>query len=564
MAGATSSERGARTGGELLIDQLARHGVEHVFAVPGESFLAALDALRDRALRLTVCRHEGGAAMMAEAVGKLTGRPGVCLVARGPGATNAAHGLHLAQQDSTPMIALVGQVARGSRERDALQELSYRDVFGSICKWVAEIDDPARIPELVSRAFYTATAGRPGPVLLALPEDVLAARAEVPDAPPFAPVETWPGARELEALGARLRDARAPVVLAGGSRWSAAAVAALHRFAERFALPVATTFRRDDLFDALHPSYAGDLGVGPNPALRARVAGADVVLAIGGRLGEVTSQGYELLDIPDASHALVHVHPGAEELGRVYRPALAIHASPAAFCPALDTLPPPRTPPWRAATAAAHAEYLAWSETATPQPGEVNLGELVVWLRAHLPAHAIITTGAGSFTAWVHRFFRFRRHGQLAAPVAGAMGYGLPAAIAARLLDPDRPVVCVTGDGDFLMTGQELVTAVQYRLRLTVVVVDNRRYGTIRVHQERAYPGRAVATDLHSPDFAAQARACGAAGFTVARTADFAAAFRAAQACAGPALIHVEVDPRTGTPEETLDEIRTRARAQPA
>ncbi len=552
---------GTRTGGEILVDQLLIHGVQHVFCVPGESYLAALDAFHDRKIDLTVCRQEGGAAMMAEAVGKATGRPGICFVTRGPGATNASPGIHIAQQDSTPLIVFVGQVGREMKERDAFQELDYKAVFGSICKWVTEIDDPARIPELVSRAFYTATSGRPGPVVIALPEDMLTERVAVPDAPAFEPVETWPGQADMVRLQTMLRAAKSPLVLAGGSRWSEAAWASLHRFAERFAIPVATTFRRSSLFDALHPCYAGDLGIGPNPKLLARVKAADLILMIGSRMSEMASQSYTLFEIPGVRQTLVHVHPGAEELGRVYHPRLAIHAAPSAFCAALEGLQPPDDIVWREETGTAHADYLAWTGKATPQPGPVNFGEIMVWLRENLPADAIITNGAGNFAGWVHRFFRFRRLAQHVAPTSGSMGYGLPAAVGMKTLYPERTVVCLAGDGDFLMNGQEFMTAVQYGRPFVTVIVDNGLYGTIRMHQEREYPGRKVATTLQNPDFVAYAKAFGGAGFLVERTADFPKAFEAAIASGKPALIHLKVDPNAILPGATLDSIREKALA---
>jgi acetolactate synthase-1/2/3 large subunit len=550
---------GSRTGGEILVDQLVVHGVEHAFCVPGESYLAALDAFYDRNVALTVCRQEGGAAMMAESLGKATGRPGICFVTRGPGATNASPGLHIARQDSTPLILFVGQIAREMREREAFQELDFRAVFGSIAKWATEIDDPARIPEFISRAFHTATSGRPGPVVVALPEDMLTERVIVPDAPAFEPVETWPGLTEMSKLQKLLWAAERPVMLLGGSRWSADACAAVARFAERFALPVATTFRRGHLFDALHPSYAGDLGIGPNPKLLARIKAADLVVLVGGRLGEMPSQSYTLFDIPGPQTTFVHVHPGAEELGRVYKPQLAIHASPAAFAASLEGLQPPNEIKWRDEIKIAHADYLAWTEKPTDQPGGVNLGAVMVWLRENLPPEAIITNGAGNFAGWVHRFFRFRRFAQHIAPTAGSMGYGVPAAVGLKRLYPDRPVVCISGDGDFLMNGQEFATAVQYDLPVIIVVADNSLYGTIRMHQEREYPGRVVATDLRNPDFAAYARAFGGVGAIVEKTADFASAFRAAEKSGKPAIIHLKIDPEAATPMATLTAIRNKA-----
>jgi acetolactate synthase-1/2/3 large subunit len=550
---------GTRTGGEILVDQLAIHGVRHVFCVPGESYLAALDAFHDSKIALTVCRHESAAAMMAETVGKVTGRPGICFVTRGPGASNAAAGIHIARQDSSPMIVFVGQVARHMREREAFQELDYRAVFGSIAKWATEIDDPARIPELVSRAFHTACNGRPGPVVIALPEDMLGERVVVPDASAFESVETWPGLTDMSRLQKLLWASKRPVALVGGSRWSEQACAALMRFAERFALPVATTFRRGHLFDALHPCYAGDMGIGPNPKLLARVKGADLVLLIGGRMSEMSSQGYTLFDIPEPQMTLVHVHPGAEELGRVYHPHLAIQAAPTAFCSALEGLQPPNEIAWQGEAAIAHADYLAWSEKATEQPGAVNLGEVLVWLRENLPPEAIITNGAGNFAAWIHRFYRFRKFATHIGPTSGSMGYGFPAAVAMKLLHPERTVVCVAGDGDFLMTGQDLATAVQYNLPVIVVLADNSLYGTIRMHQERHYPGRVIATALTNPDFVAYAKAFGGFGVLVEKTADFPAAFAAAQISGKPSLIHLTIDPEAIAPAATLSGIREKA-----
>jgi acetolactate synthase I/II/III large subunit len=553
---------GTRTAAEVLIDQLVIHGVRHAFCVPGESYIAALDAFHDRDIAVTVCRHESGAAIMAEAQGKATGRPGICFVTRGPGATHASAGVHIARQDSTPLILFVGQIAREMREREAFQELDYRAVFGSIAKWATEIDDPARIPELVSRAFYTATSGRPGPVVIALPEDMLVERIAVPDAPAFEPVETWPGATDMSRLQKLLWAAARPIALVGGSRWSQPACAALERFATRFALPVATTFRRAHLFDPAHPCYAGDLGIGPNPKLLARVKAADLILLIGGRLGEMPSQGYTLIDIPGPRQTLVHVFPGVEELGRVYRPHLAINAAPTAFAAALEGLQPPNEVSWKGEAAAAHADFLAWTDTPTAVPGPINLGEIVVALRDKLPADAVICNGAGNFSIWVHRYTRYRCYGSELAPISGSMGYGVPAAIGMKRLAPERTVVAFAGDGDFLMTGQEFATAVQYDLPIIIVVVDNGMYGTIRMHQERHYPGRVVATGLKNPDFAAYARAFGGYGATVEKTADFFPAFEAAQRSGKPAILHLKVDPEALTPTMSLTATREKAQAR--
>jgi acetolactate synthase-1/2/3 large subunit len=551
-----------RTAAEVLVDQLIVNGVRHVFCVPGESYLAVLDAFHDRDIEVTVCRHEAGAAFMAEAVGKATGRPGICFVTRGPGSTNAAHGIHIAHQDSTPMIMFVGQVARDMKERDAFQELDYRAAFGGIAKWATEIDDPARVPEIVSRAFYTATGGRPGPVVIALPEDMLTERISVPNAPAFEPVETWPGATDMMKLQKMLWGAERPVMLLGGSRWSVAAHAAIARFAERFALPVATTFRRGALFDALHPCYAGDLGIGPNPKLIERVKAADLILLVGGRLGEMPSQSYTLFDIPGPQTTLVHVHPGAEELGRVYKPHLAIHAAPTAFAAAAEGLQPPNEIAWQAGTKIAHADYLAWTEQPTEQPGGVNLGAVMVWLRENLPEDAILCNGAGNFASWIHRFFRFRRFAQHIAPTSGSMGYGVPAAIGIKRLYPERTVVCIAGDGDFLMNSQEYATAAQYDLPIITVIADNGLYGTIRMHQEREYPGRVSATVLKNPDFVAYARAFGGFGAVVEKTADFPKAFQAAQKSGKPAVIQLKIDPEAITPAMTLAKIGAAARAR--
>ncbi|MDO8876571.1 MAG: thiamine pyrophosphate-binding protein [Pseudolabrys sp.] len=550
---------GTRTGGQILIDQLAIHGVTHAFCVPGESYLAALDALHDSKIKLTICRHEGAAAMMAEAVGKTTGRPGICFVTRGPGATNAAAGVHIARQDSSPMILFVGQVGRDMREREAFQELDYRAVFGTVAKWATEIDDAARIPEIVSRAFHTACNGRPGPVVIALPEDMLTDRALASDATAFEPVEIWPGLTDMSRLQKMLWAAKRPIALIGGSRWSEQATAAMMRFAERFALPVATTFRRAHLFDALHPCYAGDFGIGPNPKLLARVKGADLVLLIGDRMSEMSSQSYTAFGIPEPQMKLVHVHPGSEELGRVYHPALAINASPTAFCAALEGLQPPNEISWRGESDTAHADFLAWTEKATPLPGPVNLGEIMVWLRDNLPADSFITNGAGNFATWVNRFYRFRKYATLVGPTSGSMGYGLPAALAMKTLHKDRAVVCIAGDGDFMMTGNDFATAAQYDLAVIVVLWDNGTYGTIRMHQEREYPGRVVGTELKNPDFVAYAKAFGGFGILVEKTADFPAAFAAAQKSGKPAIIHLKVDEEPLTPGLSMSAIREKA-----
>jgi len=549
-----------RSAAEVLVDQLRIHGVRHVFCVPGESYLAVLDAFHDSDLTVTVCRQEAGAAIMAEAVGKVTGRPGVCFVTRGPGATNAAHGIHIARQDSTPLVMFVGQVARETREREAFQELDYRAVFGSMAKWATEIDDAARVPEIVSRVFHTAANGRPGPVVVAIPEDMLVERIAVDDAPPFSAIETSPGLDEMQKFAELLAAARAPVAVLGGSRWSQEACDRMARFAEKYKLPVCTTFRRGHLFDQTHSCYAGDLGIGPNPKLLERIKSSDLVIVIGGRLGELPSQHYTLFDIPRPQHPFVHVHPGAEELGRVYSPHLAINATPTAFTAALETRKFSRAAAGEAK--AANADYRAWTDKPTEQPGAVNFGAVMIWLRENLARDAFLCNGAGNYAAWIHRFFRFRRFAQQVAPASGSMGYGVPAAVAMKRLHPEHQVICIAGDGDFLMNGQEFATAVQYDLPFTTIVFDNGMYGTIRMHQEREYPGRISATDLRNPDFAAYARAFGGFGVSVERTEDFPAAFRAAEASGKPAIVRLAIDPEAITPGTTLAKIRARAVAE--
>jgi acetolactate synthase-1/2/3 large subunit len=545
-----------RTGGQLIVEALEANGVDRLYCVPGESYLAVLDALHDSKIRTIVCRQEGGAAMMADCHGKLTGRPGVCFVTRGPGSTNASAGIHIAMQDSTPVILFVGQVARGIRDREAFQEVDYRRFFGGIAKWVTEIDDPARIPELVTRAFAVATSGRPGPVVIALPEDVLTEQAEAPAALPFVPVETSPSAAQVKEVAGLLASAERPIAILGGSRWTAGSRSAFEKAAEGWALPVGCSFRRQMLFDHLHPCYAGDVGIGINPELAAAIREADLVLLVGGRLGEMPSSDYTLLESPYPDQKLVHVHADAGELGRVYRPTLAINASPDAFALAFAETRPEAPPRWEERTERLHAAYLAWSTPPETGPGAVQMGPIMRYLEEALPEDAILTNGAGNYATWVHRFHRFRRFGTQAAPTSGSMGYGTPAAVAAKELFPERTVVAFAGDGCFLMNGQEFATAVQYGLPIVVIVVNNGIYGTIRMHQEREYPGRVVATDLKNPDFAALARAYGGHGETVEKTADFAPAFERARASGRPAIVEVRLDPEAITPTRTLTDIR--------
>lgn len=555
----------ARTGGQILVDQLKLHGTSHVFCVPGESYLAVLDALHDADIETIVCRQEGGAAYMAEAVGKSTGKPGIVMVTRGPGATNASCGIHVASQDSTPLIMFVGQVARDMKEREAFQELDYKAVFGTMAKWVVEIDRAERIPEIVSRAFHVATQGRPGPVVIALPEDMLTDMVEVQDARPYQPVVMKPGTADMEALQKRLLSARSPIVLAGGSGWNEQGVRDLVSFAENFDLPVAVTFRRQMLFPADHPNFAGDLGIGPNPKLLQRVKDADLVILLGGRLSEMPSQSYTLLDIPGDGEKLVHIHPGAEELNKVYRAGLGILATPHAFAEAAAALAKPNAVNWSGSATAAHGEYLAWSDPSKIQTaGAVQMSQVMAHLKQVMPADTVYCNGAGNYATWVHRFWPFRSFASQLAPTSGTMGYGVPASVAAKAMEPSRAVIAFAGDGCFMMNGQEFATAIQYDLPIIVVVVDNGMYGTIRMHQEREYPGRISATALKNPDFAALARSYGGHGETVRRTEEFGAALERARASGKASIIHCLIDPEAITPARSLTDIRNASLAAKA
>ncbi|ACP25898.1 acetolactate synthase large subunit [Sinorhizobium fredii NGR234] len=546
-----------KTGGQLVVEALVANGVKRISCVPGESYLAVLDALYDTDIDVVVCRQEGGAAMMADTWGRLTGEPGICMVTRGPGATNASAGLHVARQDSVPLILFIGQVQREAREREAFQEIEYRRALTEVAKWVGEIDDPARIPEFVTRAFAVATSGRPGPVVLTLPEDMLTESTEAPAARAHQPVESHPGPAQMARLTALLADAKRPIAILGGTRWSAESVAEFQRFAERWHLPVGCSFRRQMLFDHLNPMYAGDVGIGINPALAKEIKEADLILLLGGRLSEMPSSSYTLVDVPYPKQTLVHVHPDPSELGRVYRPDLAIAASPRDFVAALGDVEPAGTPVWAQRTAAMHQAYLKWSTPPEIGPGEVQMGPIMNWIEANTAPDAIFTNGAGNYATWLHRFHRFRRYGTQAAPASGSMGYGLPAAVAAKHLHRDREVICFAGDGCFLMHGQEFATAVRYDLPIMVLVINNGIYGTIRMHQERDYPGRVSGTDLTNPDFAALARAYGGHGETVERTEEFADAFLRARASGRPAIVEIKLDPEAITPTRTLSEIRS-------
>jgi acetolactate synthase-1/2/3 large subunit len=548
-----------KTGGQLIVDALEANGTDRIFCVPGESYLAVLDALHDSTIRTIVCRQEGGAAMMADCQGRLTGKPGICFVTRGPGATNSSAGIHIAMQDSIPLILFIGQVASHAKEREAFQEVDYKRFFGDIAKWVVEIDDASRIPEFVTRAFAVATSGRPGPVVISLPEDMLTSVVEAPVAVPYTPVETRPGEAELDALEGLLAKAKRPFVILGGTRWDADAVARMRTIAEAWSLPVGCSFRRQMLFDHLHPNYAGDVGIGINPKLATAIKQADLVLLIGGRMGEMPSSDYTLLKSPYPDQTLVHVHADAGELGRVYRPTLAINASPSAFVEAFAKRKPASATAWAAETPKLHAAYLEWSTPPETGPGSVQMGPIMNYLEKTLPEDTVFANGAGNYATWVHRFHRFRRFGTQAAPTSGSMGYGTPAAVAAKALYPDRTVIAFAGDGCFLMNGQEFATAVQYGLPIIVIVVNNGIYGTIRMHQEREYPGRVVGTDLNNPDFAALARAYGGHGETVEKTADFAPAFERARASGKPAIVEIKLDPEAITPTRTLTQIKEKA-----
>jgi acetolactate synthase-1/2/3 large subunit len=569
---ASVDERPTRPGGHLLVEALVAQGVDTVFGVPGESFLAALDGFHEHrdAIRFIACRHEGGAAFMAEAQGKLTGRPGVCFVTRGPGATNAAIGVHTAFQDSTPLLLLVGQVAREQRDREAFQELDYRQVFGpgtlGMAKWAAEVDDAERLPEYIARAFHIALQGRPGPVVLALPEDVLSGPAAAPVLSRVRAAQAWPAPGALRELRALLLQSKKPLVIAGGSGWTAESALALQRFAENWNLPVGCGFRFQDTFDNRHPNYAGDVGIAINPRLAQRVREADLLIAVGVRLGEMTTGGYTLIEAPRPRQKLVHLHPGAEELGRVYAADLMLQCSLAAAGKALETLTAPPQVPWGEWTAGAAADVQANRVPHAVAP--LDMAQVVLAIERLAPQDSLYTNGAGNYSGWLHRYLRYRglqHHGRTQlAPTAGAMGYGFPAAVAAALLYPQRTAINLAGDGDFLMTGQELATAIAYGAnrgagRLISIVVDNGTYGTIRMHQERHYPGRVSGSDLFNPDFAALARSYGWRAARVERTEEFEPAFQEALSEGAPMLLHLKLDTEVSTSRSTLTQIRAAA-----
>ncbi|MDS9466521.1 thiamine pyrophosphate-binding protein [Paracoccus sp. MBLB3053] len=547
-----------RHGGQILVDGLKANGVSRVFSVPGESFLAVLDGLYASDIRNIVCRHEGGAAMMAEAHGKLTGRPGIAFVTRGPGATNASAGVHVARQDSTPMILFVGQIARADRDREAFQEVDYRAMFGPLAKWVAQIDQSERIPEYLARAFHVAMSGRPGPVVLALPEDVLSARAEVPDLAPYVPPLSAVAPSSVAAIAEAVAQAERPLVVAGGTIWSQEASDDLARFAGNWGLPVAVAFRRQGHIDNVHPAYVGDLGVGMNPALGHALEQADCILSLGSRLGDTLTRGFELMD-PVRPHArVIHVHPSPEELGHLWRADPGLVADPREVLAGLALLPARRR--WDEWSEQLRKVYERWS-IPKATPGDVRMEAVIRWMSDNLAPDAVITNGAGNYATFIHRYFRFRKWNSQIAPTSGSMGYGLPAAIAAKLEHPERTVVCVAGDGCIQMTMNELSTAAQYGAAVIVLVANNGRYGTIRMHQERSYPGRVSGTDLASPDFAALARAYGGHGEIVTHQDQFAPAFRRAEMAGSLAVIDLKLDPEALTAGATLAETRAAGEA---
>ena len=552
-----------RHGGRILIDQLVIQGARAAFTVPGESFLAALDGLHDASgIQTVICRQEGGASMMAEAWGKMTGEPGICFVTRGPGAANAMAGLHIAQQDSTPMILFLGLPGERHEDREAFQEIETKRLFSSFVKWAAVIRSTERIPEYVSRAFHVARSGRPGPVVLGLPEDMLSARASAVDAKAARPAVSSPSAADIAGLEAALAKAKKPLMIVGGPGWTASVRDRVQAFAERFDMPVACAFRYQDYVDNRHPNYVGHAGIGIHAPLADAIQGADLLLVVGARLGEMTTSGYTLIGIPNPAPSLIHVHPDPDELGTVYRPDLPITASAETFAAALALLKPAGTPAWKGRTAELRAAYQA---TLVPKatPGAVRLEEVIRTVSEMLPEDAIVTNGAGNYAAFLHRYFEYKGYRTQLAPTSGSMGYGLPAAVAAKLYAPQRKVVSFAGDGCFLMHGQEIATAVQYGLPVISIVANNGMYGTIRMHQEKTYPERVVGTTLVNPDFAAYARAFGGHGETVTRTEDFKAAFRRCLAADKPSIIELKTDHEAITPRQTLSEITAAGKAKP-
>ncbi|BBD39646.1 thiamine pyrophosphate-binding protein [Aminobacter sp. Y103A] len=546
-----------RTGAEILVDQLLAHQVERVFTVPGESFLDVLNALHDHtdSVRVTTCRVETGASNMAEAYGKATGKPGICMVTRGPGATHASIGVHTAAHDGTPMLLFIGQVARRMRGRGAFQEVDYNQMFGGMAKWTVELDDPSRIPEQIARAFSVATSGTPGPVIISMPEDVLSGKADVPDAVRYSHVQPSAGREEVLRFGELLTYAKRPLMVVGCGSWAADDCMALAQFARTFKVPVAAAFRSQDAFDNDDDLYVGDLGLGQNPKLSQRLRESDLVIALGTQLEENVTKGYTLIGIPTAEMKLVHIHPNIVELGRVYQPDLAINSSPRAFLRlAVETLDE-ITGDWKDWANHARIEYEAFQST-PKSIGQVNMATVMKTMRDMLPDNAVIANGAGNYTVWLHRFFRYRQPKTQIAPTSGAMGYSVPAAIGAKLAHPGRHVVSLNGDGCFMMCSQELATAVHVGANVVFIVVNNGMLGTIRMHQERHFPGRVIATDLVNPDFVTFAKSFGVAGERIDKTELFEAAFRRALDAEAPYLLEIAIDPEALTPLQSLTEIR--------
>jgi len=544
-----------RNGGRILIDGLAAQGCRWLFTVPGESFLPALDALFDEGpIRTIVCRHEGAAAMMAEAAGKLTGEPGVVIVTRGPGASNAVSGVFVAHHDATPMLLLVGLPAQAREGRKAFQEINLPAVFGAIAKRVEIVRDAARIPEAIAHAYQAARSGRPGPVVLGFPEDVLHATAEVADAAAVPPESTAPSSQDMRRLKQTLAEARRPLVLIGGGGWSRKAAKKLGQFATSFDIPVAATFRRQDHLDNRHPCYVGHAGIDIDPELASAIAGADVLIVIGETPGEVPTAAQTLIATPAPAQYLVHAHPSADEIRRLYRTDLPIIAGPEEFCRALARMRAPAKRRWRKLRRALRASY---ERSLKPQttPGRVQLAEVIAVLSRELPEDAIVSNGAGNYAGFLNRYFQYKGWPGQLAPASGSMGYGLPAAIAAKLIHPERAVVALAGDGCALMTGQELATAVQYGVPIVMIIVNNGMYGTIRMHQERLYPGRVVGTSLVNPDFAALARSFGAAGVTIEETGAFLPVLRRALSASSPTVIELKIEPDAISPRQGLSDI---------
>lgn len=543
-----------RHGGQILIDQLKIQNVPRVFCIPGESYLAALDGLYKSGIEIIIGRQEGGVAMMAAAQGKLTGKPGIAFVTRGPGATNASAGVHIAHQNSIPMILFIGQIGRSMTDREAFQEINYRHMFGDVAKWVAQIDQIERIPEYISHAFHIATAGRPGPVVLALPEDVLSSSAEIGDCKPAHLVTAKAAGEDISLILEQLKNATKPLAIVGGGGWSQTTNDNLQIFAEKFNIPVAVSFRRQDYMDNRHPNYVGDVGIGKRPQLKEMIKNSDLLLLLGARLGEMPTDGYSDLTIPNPKQPLIQVHPDPSELGKVYRPDIAVNASVPSVLQKLASAQPDNTDrkEWNNTARKAYLEWITPKET----PGPVKLEQIITHLRETLPDNAIICNGAGNYAGWVQRYYTHKQHSTLLAPTSGSMGFGLPAAIAAKLERPDTPVICFAGDGCLQMTIQELGTAAQYNANIIIIVCNNSMYGTIRMHQEKHYPGRTSGTEILNPDFTALAKAYSAYSEKVEKTEDFPDAFKRAQETGKLALLELAISQEAISPAVTLSDLK--------